>query len=112
MAAEFAVERWEDLGTLTPGERLESIRSASEEVSRPAAEKGDLVHDIIDSWMSGRPRDDDPGQVNSYMNSFIRFLTDTRAAVYRERGLSFLACLRLLRDGGLYRGTGREDRTG
>ena len=77
-AAEFAVERWEELGTLTPGERLESIRTASEEVSRPAAEKGDLVHDIIDSWMSGRPRDDDPGQVNSYMNSFIRFLTDTR----------------------------------
>jgi hypothetical protein len=77
-SAVFAVEHWDELGTLAPAERAESIRTASEEVSRPAAEKGDLVHDIIDSGMSGRPRDDDLGQVNSYMNSFIRFLADTR----------------------------------
>lgn len=77
-AARFAVEHWDELAMLSPQERLEPIQRASEAISVPAADKGDLVHDIIDSWMSGRPRDDNPDRVSSYMNSFIRFLTETR----------------------------------
>ena len=78
MAAEYAVAEWDSLTELDPPERIASIKEAHVRVATDAAVKGDAVHKIVDSWMSGRPQPDYPKTIAPFISNFISFLTEVR----------------------------------
>lgn len=78
MAATYASDNWEVLGDLEPVERIRDIKDAHQRISDAAANKGDIVHEVVDSWMSGRPYPDYPKTIASYIDQFISFLTEFR----------------------------------
>src|SRR5690349_18139839 len=90
MAAEYAVSQWDELGELPPLERVAPIREAHQRVAGDAAGKGDAVHEVVDSWMSGKPHPDSPKAIAPFVSNFISFLTDVRP-VFLENEVTLMS---------------------
>jgi len=80
--ARYASQHWDELDGMDPADRLETLKTAYEEESRPKRDKGTLVHEICDSWAKGTPSRIDKS-VDSYMSQFFAFLGDVNP-VYVE----------------------------
>jgi hypothetical protein len=76
-AAEYAVSEWDALGEMPPLERIDDIKNAHSRKSEAAANKGDIVHEVIDHWATGKPNDP-PKEVAGYVSSFVNFMTEVR----------------------------------
>lgn len=78
MAAEYAVVNWSKLGEIPVQERVREIKAAHERYTGKAQKTGDIVHDLIDAWSTGKAFPEYPREVNSFANQFIGFLMDNR----------------------------------
>lgn len=78
MAAEHATANWLRLGTLPPVDRIYEMKNAYKVYAEEKASIGNVVHDLVDAWSTGRPGPDPPREVDSYINKFIDFLTVKR----------------------------------
>lgn len=77
IAADYAVENWDELSGLSVYERRELIRYAHDREREKASDLGSAVHDTIDSWCSGRPHENTK-ETRPYLNSFISFMMEFR----------------------------------
>lgn len=77
-AATYAVENWETLTLAEPLDRIAEIRDAHERTASTAADKGDLVHDLIDAWSRGEPFAEYPKTVTAFVDQFILFMMEMR----------------------------------
>lgn len=78
MAAQHANDNWYRLTQMTDYRRTQEIKNAYKVYAEEKADIGDIVHDLVDHWSTGRPFETDVRGVDSYINSFIDFLTDKR----------------------------------
>jgi len=70
-AAQYAVSNWCSLSDMPVVYRTKEIAEAHQRTAQAAADKGDLVHDMIDKWSKGvimEPPKAIKGQVNQYVN--------------------------------------------
>lgn len=90
MAATYASDNWQELSELEPTVRIAEIKAAHEREAGYAAEKGDVIHDLIDSWAKGTPGADYPKNLDSFVNQFISFMTTMRP-VFLENEVTLLS---------------------
>ncbi len=55
MAADYAINHWQELDGLMPSERHEAIRSARWSTLREAGERGREVHELVHRYLNGEP---------------------------------------------------------
>jgi hypothetical protein len=70
VTAEYAVDHWDELGTLTPSARLEKLKKARYADRDAAANKGTRVHGLAEQLAAGKTvkvPDDLAGHVESYV---------------------------------------------
>jgi hypothetical protein len=78
MAAQHAVANWTSLSQMPIAQRMSEIQFAHERYSKKAAGTGDIVHELVDAWSTGRPFPEWPKEVNGFANQFISFLMDKK----------------------------------
>jgi hypothetical protein len=76
-AARYAVENWSSLSALSPVHRVKEISEAHVRTAQTAADKGDLVHELIDSWNKGEAMEV-PKNVSAQVNQFVSFVMDRK----------------------------------
>jgi len=54
---------------------IREAKEAHEVYAGERARIGDIVHDLVDNWMTGKPNPEPPKEARSYVNQFIDFLT-------------------------------------
>lgn len=81
-AARYAVENWSSLSEIAPAYRVKEISEAHSRTAQTAADKGDLVHELIDSWNKGEAMEVPKG-VSAQVNQFIAFMME-RKPVFLE----------------------------
>lgn len=72
-AAKYAVENWDDLHEQTSIEKMQAIAFAHSRQAQEAADKGDLVHELIDAWQKGIAMDA-PRGVKGQVEQFSSFM--------------------------------------
>lgn len=78
MAAEHANAHWDRLARVTAYQRIAEMKNAHKVYADEKADIGDIVHDLVDCWSTGRPYPDPPKEVRLYVDRFIDFLTAKR----------------------------------
>lgn len=78
MAAEHANANWDRLARVTAYQRISEMKNAHKVYADEKADIGDIVHDLVDCWSTGRPYPDPPKEVRLYVDRFIDFLTAKR----------------------------------
>lgn len=67
--AEYAIDRWDELGALAPAQRLKRLQGARYEVKDRAANRGTEVHEAAEKLLAGQPvqvSDEIAGHVEAY----------------------------------------------
>ncbi len=82
LAAEYAVDRWDEMSSWHPGVKVREMKNAHERERKTSADLGTAVHSAIDDWCKGKPHVNSP-EVNPFMGSFTKFLLDKRPAFLR-----------------------------
>lgn len=78
MTAEHATANWYRLSKQPPVQRINEMKNAYKVYVQEKADVGDIVHDLVDCWSTGRPFGDHPGEVDGFVNKFIDFLATQR----------------------------------
>lgn len=78
MAAQYAIDNWNDLNNLDDTEKLIKIRTAHQVYADGRASVGDIVHEIIECAQTGQPYPQWGKEVNGYINQFINFMLDVQ----------------------------------
>jgi hypothetical protein len=78
MAALHADANWERLSGVSVYQRVSEMKNAHKEYAQEKADIGDVVHDLVDCWSTGRPYPGPPKEVRAYVEKFIDFLTAKR----------------------------------
>lgn len=93
MAADEAVNRWEELSKLPLMERRELIRTAANRDRDWAAQRGTEVHDLAERIAHGHEVEV-PAEIRGHVESAVKFLDDfevevilTESSVFHERAL-------------------------
>lgn len=73
-AAKHAVANWSSLSEMPPLYRTQEISEAHSRTAQEAADKGDLVHELIDSWNKSKPTGEYPKNVTGFVDSFVGFM--------------------------------------
>lgn len=76
-AAKYAVENWSSLADVPPAYRVQEISEAHRRTAQTAADKGDLVHELIDMWNKGEAMEVPKG-VSAQVNQFIAFMMERK----------------------------------
>ena len=76
-AAQYAVSNWSSLSEISPAYRMREISEAHARTAQDAADKGDLVHELIDSWNKGEAMEV-PKNVSAQVNQFVGFVMDRK----------------------------------
>jgi hypothetical protein len=72
-AAQYAVANWSSLSEIAPAYRVREISEAHSRTAQTAADKGDLVHELIDQWNKGEAMEV-PKTVSAQVNQFVDFM--------------------------------------
>lgn len=78
MAAEHAVANWLRLSAVPHEARINEIKTAYKEYTEKAADRGDIVHSLIECWSTGQPYPDWPKDVELFVDQFISFMAMER----------------------------------
>jgi hypothetical protein len=81
-AAQYAVSNWSSLGEMPPVLRAQEISEAHSRTAQSAADKGEMVHELIDKWNKGEAMEVPKG-VSAQVNQFVDFMM-TRQPVFIE----------------------------
>lgn len=73
--AEYAVDRWDDLGALPPAARLKRLQGARYEEKDAAARRGTEVHRAAEKLLAGQPAQV-PEEIVGHVESYARFLDE------------------------------------
>ena len=76
-AAQYAVSNWSSLSSMPPVMRAQEIAEAHSRTAQAAATKGDLVHEVIDTWNKGEAMEV-PKIVGAQVDQFTRFIMDRK----------------------------------
>lgn len=68
MAAEYAVDNWDELSLTGAETKLSLISTAHERVRDKAAGKGDVVHNSVENYNNGTPDDNSPKHMKQFEN--------------------------------------------
>jgi hypothetical protein len=82
LAAEYAVEQWENMSTWHPRVKIREIKGAHERERDASAVRGTAVHAAIDDWCQGKAHSSSP-EISPYMGSFMKFLLEKRPTFLR-----------------------------
>jgi hypothetical protein len=78
MAAEYAVENWDELATLDETTRLGRIKTAHSRYTSHAGDIGDEVHSIIEAAQLGKPFPAWSSESDPFVTKFIDFMMDIK----------------------------------
>lgn len=88
--AEYAMDNWDDLTTLSPSERLKRMKGGRYEKRDAAANKGTAIHKLAERLIAGE-RVTVPEELTGYVQACVAFLDDfsvrqvyVEAVVYSE----------------------------
>lgn len=73
--AEYAVDHWDELGTLSPSQRLKKLQGARYEEKDRAANRGTEVHDLAEKLVRGEEIEV-PDELAGHIESYCRFLDE------------------------------------
>lgn len=73
IAADYAIGNWDELNAMPSWEKRDMIRYAHDREREKASDLGTAVHDVIDSWCTGRPHENSK-ETRPYLNNFIDFM--------------------------------------
>lgn len=76
-AGQYAVANWSSLSEMAPVSRAQEISGTHARTAQTAADKGDLVHDLIDKWNKGKPMEV-PRNVGGQVDQFVSFIMDRK----------------------------------
>jgi len=76
-AARYAVSNWSSLSEIAPAYRVREISEAHARTAQVAADKGELVHEMIDKWNKGEAMDV-PKTVRGQADQFVSFVMDRK----------------------------------
>lgn len=77
MAALHVIDNWKRLGNSSNYQIIQELKEAHINYAEEKADIGDVVHDLVDHWCTGRPYTP-PREVKGYVDQFIKFLTEKR----------------------------------
>lgn len=77
MAAQYAVDNWDELSGYYPDSRVAQIKNAHQAYADDKAAIGDMVHEAIDCFQSGKPAAWDR-KASSFMTQFVNFMMDVQ----------------------------------
>jgi len=78
MAAEFAVENWEELTSISREERIARIKSAHTRRSKDAADLGDSIHIYAEAFMKGEELPAYPAEAFDSIANLIDWIETTK----------------------------------
>lgn len=78
MAAEHACANWLRLSKLPHNQRIAEMKNAHVQYAEKAAKLGDIVHSLVECWMTGQAFGETPKEISGYVNNFIDFLHSER----------------------------------
>jgi hypothetical protein len=78
MAAEHACANWLRLSKLPHEERILEIKNAHRVYTEKTADVGDVVHELVDCWSTGRAYPEWPKEVEKFADQFINFMIAKR----------------------------------
>ena len=73
--AEAAVNRWDELGSMGPADRLKILKAARYEDRDAAAKRGTEVHDLAEKLMLGQEVTV-PDELRGHVEAYVRFLDE------------------------------------
>lgn len=73
--ANYAVDHWDELATMSPSTRLKKLQGGRYEVRDAAANKGTAVHDLAEHLVAGEEVDV-PDALAGHVESYVQFLDD------------------------------------
>lgn len=75
--AEYAVDRWDELGALAPAQRLKRLQGARYEEKDRAGKRGTEVHKAAEKLLAGEPVQV-PDEIAGHVEAYARFLDEFR----------------------------------
>lgn len=78
-AAKYAVENWSSLSEIAPAYRVKEISEAHRRTADEAAAKGDMVHELIDSWNKSEAMEV-PKTVKGFVDRYVAFMMTEKPA--------------------------------
>lgn len=73
MVAQHAAANWDELTPLSTLEKVQVLSAAHRKVADVAADKGNMVHEVIDKWAKGEPMEA-PKAVKGQVDQFVSFM--------------------------------------
>lgn len=75
VTAEYAVDHWDELATMSPSARLEKLKAARWEASDAGARRGTEIHQIGEKLVAGETVEI-PDTIAGHVESYVRFLDE------------------------------------